>query len=109
MGTGPPKSESEQQQLDQQLAEMEDAVKNAILIGTSDDLVLLSLLEVTIASEKSGLPIFANPMSEPAFYRKYFRRWVKEGLWEADQAEDSHHQNKHIVLGEEAPPPASLP
>jgi hypothetical protein len=45
--------------------------------------VLLGLIEITLESLNSGRPIYTNPLTEPSFYRKRFRRWVEAGLGEA--------------------------
>lgn len=61
---------------------MEECVKDAILTNEFTDLVLLRLVELTIYSIRSDRPLFPNPMQEPTFYRKYFRKWVDEALEE---------------------------
>jgi len=64
------------------LVEMEETVKDAILVGSFDDLALLRLVEVTTASIQEDRPLFTTILAEPAFYRKYFVRWVREALEE---------------------------
>lgn len=64
---------------------MAEQVKDAILLNEFDDLVLLRLIEMTVASIRSGRPMFPNVLDEPAFFRKYFRAWVEEALDERDR------------------------
>ena len=71
---------------------MEDEVKDAILTGISEDVVLLGLIEITLESINSGRPIYTNPLTEPSFYRKHFRRWVEDGLDEARRLSEQTKQ-----------------
>lgn len=57
-----------------------------MLTGESDDPILQGLLEITIASLNDGRPLFATLLEEPAFYRKFFKNWVIEGLRERSEA-----------------------
>jgi hypothetical protein len=83
VGTAPqPKSEEEQARRDEILEELEDSIKDAILTGSTPDPVLSVLLEITINSVTTGRPLFDNPLKEPAFYRRKFYPWVKEGIEE---------------------------
>ena len=59
---------------------MEDKVKDAVL-DVSDDLVLNDLIEITRTSIADDRPLFSL-MEEPTFYRRYFKRWVREALEE---------------------------
>lgn len=59
---------------------MEEYVKDAILTNEFTDLILLRLVELTIAADHSGQSLFPNLLAEPAFFRKYFRLWVSEAL-----------------------------
>ena len=61
--------------------ELEDTVKDAVLVGSSDA-ILMDLLDLTIASINERRPLFQCVLDEPAFYRKYFKRWVEEALEE---------------------------
>jgi hypothetical protein len=76
MGTGGPKISVEDW-----LAELEDAVKDAIVEGRTGDRVLEILLEITLSTIADGRPLFLNPLEEPVLYR-HFRRWTTEGLEE---------------------------
>ncbi len=89
MGAGPPKSEEDLGKLRDLLAEMEDAVKDDILSGEVNDLVLSNLIEIVTYSKVTGRPLFASPLDEPAFYRRYFARWVEEGLEEKRKVEQA--------------------
>ncbi len=84
MGTGTPKSNDGETAREQRLRELEDLVKDAIYTETSDDPVLLKLIEITVTSITENRPLFpGSPLNEPSFYRRYFKRWVQEGLEEA--------------------------
>ena len=72
-----PKSKS----LEGQLGELEEAVKDHILTGDGDP-VLRVLVDLTAASITEERPLFPNLLEEPAFFRKYFKSWVREGLLE---------------------------
>ena len=72
-----PKSET----LEGRLAELEEATKDFILTGEGDP-VLRLLVDLTAVSIIEGRPLFPNPLEEPAFFRKYFKEWVREGLQE---------------------------
>lgn len=61
---------------------MEDHVKDAVLTNEFQDLVLLRLVELTIAADRSDLPLFHNLLATPAFFRKHFQAWVREALEE---------------------------
>jgi hypothetical protein len=61
---------------------MEEYVKDCLLTNEFTDLVLLRLVELTIASDQEGRPLFSNLLSEPVFFRKHFRLWVSEALEE---------------------------
>ena len=47
-----------------------------------DDPVLDNLIELTILATYENRPLFPDILKEPIFYRKYFKRWVSEGLEE---------------------------
>jgi hypothetical protein len=78
MGTRGPKRTREER-----LEELEEAVNDAILAETTTDRVLSLLLELTITSITEERPLFPNPLDEPLFYKRHFRKWVEEGLREA--------------------------
>jgi hypothetical protein len=64
-------------------------VKDAVLTGECDDPILQGLLEITIASINDSRPLYATLLEEPAFYRKFFRKWVVEGLKERSEAREA--------------------
>ncbi len=64
---------------------MEEFVKDAILLIEFHDLVLLRLVELSIAAIRTEQPLFSSLIEEPAFYRKYFQVWVREALDEKDK------------------------
>ncbi len=53
-----------------------------MVTGDIDDPVLDTLIELTLQSDTENRPLFPNLIDEPIFYRKYFKRWVHEGLLE---------------------------
>ena len=61
---------------------MEDAINEAI-DEQSKDVVLLKLVEITAASIIEERPLFDNILTEPVFYRRHFKPWVKKGIDEA--------------------------
>ncbi len=71
------------------------------MTGEFDDGVLASLIELTVYSILNDRPLFDRPLDEPAFYRRYFYRWVKEGIVEVRKSKEAS-QNRA-----EAMPPAS--
>jgi hypothetical protein len=96
MGTCGPKSPGgddveETSRYEDLLADIEEAVEEAILSGQTKDHVLASLLEVTIISTRDGRPLFPNPLDEPILYRQ-FQRMVASALGEADKVEDERQQ-----------------
>ncbi len=64
---------------------MGEFVKDAILLNEFHDLVLLRLVELSIAAIRTERPLFSSLIEEPAFYRKYFQVWVREALDEKDK------------------------
>lgn len=72
---------------------MEEHIKDAILVNEFHDLVLLRLIELTVASIRSGRSLFRNLMDEPAFYRKYFQVWVHEALEERDKLQSAQEED----------------
>jgi hypothetical protein len=53
-----------------------------MLTDHSDDPVLPLLIELATTSLLENRPLFPNPLHEPVFYRRDFRRWVENGLEE---------------------------
>jgi len=72
---------------------MEEYVKDAILVNEFHDLVLLRLVELTIAAVRTDRPLFSSLIEEPAFYRKYFQVWVREALDEKEKLIASQHED----------------
>lgn len=66
---------------------MGEYVKDAILTGDFHDLVLLRLVELTIAADRTKEPLFSSLLQTPAFFRKYFAAWVREALEEKQEME----------------------
>ena len=60
-------------------------VKDAIVEGETSDKVLATMLDIVVPAMQRGTPIFRDTMAEPSFYRRFFRRWVVEGLDELDK------------------------
>jgi hypothetical protein len=77
---------------------MEEAVKDALLTGECEDHVLGLLIEMTASSISEERPLFENLKSEPIFYRKYFKKWVQEGLQESQAARKSEDEIQHQAV-----------
>jgi hypothetical protein len=58
---------------------MENVVREAVY-GDTNYIVLAHLLEITRTSIYEKRPIFNSIMEEPAFYRRFFKRWVKDEI-----------------------------
>jgi hypothetical protein len=65
---------------------MEDGVKDAILTGATEDRVLDKLILLTMQMVIEGRHIAQNPLEEPAFFERQFKRWVADGVKELDAA-----------------------
>ncbi len=62
-------------------------VKQAVEEGTKDS-VLGQLLEVTRAAIIESRELFRHPMEEPVFFRRYFKRWVREAIEQKKKVND---------------------
>ena len=67
---------------------MEDDVKDAILVGKTEDNVLRLILEAVVTSITEDRPLFQSPMKDPAIYRK-IKMWTRNGLAEKELFESS--------------------
>ena len=63
---------------------MEDGVKDAILTGATEDRVLDKLILFTMGIVVEGRHIAQNPLEEPAFFERQFKRWMAEGMKELE-------------------------
>ena len=59
---------------------MQAEVEAAIVDGNSDDEVLYTVIEITLAEVLHGRLLFPNPFEEPSFYRRHFKKWVKNAV-----------------------------
>jgi hypothetical protein len=109
MGSSLPKSDEEEGQkvprklygVELEILEvLQDAVKDAIVDGT-EDAILLVLIETTLVEICDGRPLFQNPLDEPFFYRKYFKPWVSAGIQELRAMESIRDKTNKTVLGNE--------
>jgi hypothetical protein len=73
------------------LAQLEEAVKNAVS-DTTDDPVLARLVDLTVRSIQSNRELFDNPLHEPVFYVRHFKPWVEQALVERDALDKFHGQ-----------------
>ncbi len=96
----PPKSET----LAGRLGELEEAVKDFILTGEGEDPVMRLLVDLTAASITEERLLFPNPLEEPAFFRKWFKVWVREGLVERGKLQQAQQEAEEKAGG--AAPPA---
>jgi hypothetical protein len=53
-----------------------------MLEGTTDDVYLGRLIDLVVDSIVDNRPLFPDLFKEPIFYRKHFKRWVKDGIAE---------------------------
>ena len=72
--------------LQARLEQMEDEVKDAVLTGATEDRVLDKLILFTMGIVVEGRHIAQNPLEEPAFFERQFKRWVADGVKEMDAA-----------------------
>lgn len=56
---------------------------------------------MTVTSIGEERPLFDNPLEEPYFYQRYFKRWVKEGLDEISKIEEQEADTAKKVQGME--------
>lgn len=77
-------------------------MKDDILSGEVNDLVLSNLIEIVTYSKFTGRPLFASPLEEPAFYRRYFQRWIEEGLEEKRKVDSTSINLVKKMSGNEA-------
>jgi hypothetical protein len=82
LGTTPPPAGEDRERI---LGELEDYVKDALLVGT-DDYVLNIVIDLVMA-ERDGKPLF-NPIDEPFFFRRFVRPWILTGIKERDTIEN---------------------
>ena len=61
-------------------------MKDAILTGATEDRVLDKLILFTMGIVVEGRHIAQNPLEEPAFFERQFKRWVADGVKELDAA-----------------------
>jgi hypothetical protein len=58
---------------------MEDEVRDCFH-GEPSDPILANIVDLTATSLVENRPLFANPLDEPSFFKKYIKRWIKEEL-----------------------------
>ena len=79
LGAGQTKKLEIEASYHERLEQMEDTVKEAVMNGT-EDVVLSLMIETAISSFQTGQPIFSTLSEEPLFFRRYFKRWVREAM-----------------------------
>ncbi len=79
---------------------MENAVREAA-DQVSGDVVLDRLIELAIEEDLEGKPLFQNLLEEPTFYRRYFKRWVREAIAEKKAQEAATKGVVSAFLGKE--------
>jgi len=77
---------------------MEQDIRAAIG-GDSNDLVLNSLVELTVASLRDKRPLFNNILDEPALWRRHFRRMVQDVLDEEDSLQAAQTEAMRVLSG----------
>lgn len=69
------------------MEELEDIVKDAILEGGTQDRYLANLISIAIM-KLEGERLWDNLLDAPAFFTRFFLKWVEEGLEEYKKAAD---------------------
>ncbi len=89
MGARRPKLSIEEAQgaKEELFAEIEENVNDAILTSHTEDTILALLIEITTVALVENRPLFSNPLDEPIYYRRFFKKWVQDGLNEAVKLE----------------------
>jgi hypothetical protein len=77
---------------------LEEATNDAILTGSTDDIVLKTLIDLAAYSLEQERPLFPNPLDEPILYRR-FSCWVIDGLRELKKASEILESSQASVLG----------
>jgi len=75
---------------------MEEAISDVVHGGDTKDLMLVTLLDLTIASIRDERPVFPSIMDEPVLYR-YFRRFTKKAL-DGQKKIDDFLENPHGLV-----------
>jgi len=88
MGTGQPKPDEAAggdglTDVQRELIELEEYIKDAIITRSGDDRMLAIVLDIVLSSIADGRPLYPNIFDEPIFYRRYIKPWIEEGLREA--------------------------
>ncbi|MGD0002888.1 MAG: hypothetical protein ABSE06_01520 [Anaerolineaceae bacterium] len=78
---------------------MEDDVKDAILTGATEDRVLDKLIVITMRVVVEGRHIAQNPLEEPAFFERYFKKWVADGVKELEAARQEKKKLDEEITG----------
>jgi len=64
---------------------MESEVKDALLEGTVSDRLLLMYIDFAATNVNEQRHLTNDPLNEPRLWRKYFQRWVREGILEGER------------------------
>ena len=81
------------------LEEMEDDVKDAILTGATKDTVLDKLILFTMRVVVEDRHIAQNPLEEPAFFERYFKKWVADGIKELETTRKEKEKLEKEITG----------
>jgi hypothetical protein len=68
-----------------ELAELEEAVKDVVYLGGGKDPYLNNLVGLALEIIQSGRTLAATPLDEPTFFTRYILRWVREAYNEVKQ------------------------
>lgn len=67
------------------LVKMEGEVKDALLEGQSDNRLLLMYIDFAGMNASEQRHLTNDPLNEPRLWRKFFTRWVREGILEGEK------------------------
>jgi hypothetical protein len=74
-------------------------VRDEVSARQGDDPILTLLIDLASVEITEQRALFPNPLDEPVFYRRYFKRWVSEGLNEAVAMTQATDDVKAASLG----------
>jgi hypothetical protein len=90
---GPQKNKKLEEEPGELLKQLEDEVYTAVTEGT-EDLVLSTLINITLRSIRTGRELFQDPLQEPVFYIRHFRPWVQAALDDQTALENVMHPSR---------------
>lgn len=80
-----------------ELAELEDVIRDAVITGVVEDRSLAITLDLIIA-EQNGRPLFPSALEEPVFYRQV-KGFVLAGIEERAKIEEIRERASSGIAG----------